>query len=160
MIQENAYLSALETSNTYEIQGNQLIILAENGELALAYISNQNPNSEIGLGSTVWAWQSSLYNDGNNATPEEPGNYTVEFLSGGNLSVKADCNMVSGEYSVEESSISIEITASTLVACEPGSLSDQFIKDLTAAALYFFQDESLFIDMKFDRGTMNFSPVE
>lgn len=43
MVQENAYLSALETSSTYEIQGNQLIILAENGELALAFISDQVP---------------------------------------------------------------------------------------------------------------------
>lgn len=160
MIQENAYLSALSTAQTYQIQANQLIILAENNELALAFIASQDPVQETRLEETVWMWQSSQYGDGSVATPEESDNYTLEFLPENLISVVADCNMATGSYYVDGSSLSFEVVTATQAACPTGSLSEQFIEDLNAAAIYFFQDESLFIDMLFDRGTMRFSPSE
>jgi hypothetical protein len=44
--------------------------------------------------------------------------------------------------------------------CPPESRSDEFIKDLDAAAIYFFKDSNLFLDLKVDGGTMKFEPVE
>jgi uncharacterized lipoprotein YbaY len=46
----------------------------------------------------------------------------------------------------------------TLVACPPGSLGDQFMKNLNAAAIYFFEGDNLLIDLMADSGTMRFSP--
>jgi hypothetical protein len=37
-------------------------------------------------------------------------------------------------------------------------LSDQFIRSLNAAAIYFDQDGNLFIDLFADGGTMEFAP--
>jgi hypothetical protein len=39
------------------------------------------------------------------------------------------------------------------------ALSDQFIKELSAAAIYFLEGKELFIDLKFDSGTMRFVPA-
>jgi hypothetical protein len=43
--------------------------------------------------------------------------------------------------------------------CPPESRSDEFIKDLGAAAIYFFGDSNLFLDLKADGGTMEFAPA-
>jgi hypothetical protein len=54
--------------------------------------------------------------------------------------------------------IIFEFSPMTLAECESGSLSDQFIKELSAAAIYFLEGEDLFIDLKLDSGTMGFVP--
>jgi len=46
---------------------------------------------------------------------------------------------------------------STLAACPEDSLGDQFVANLSNAAIYFFQDGDLFMDMAFDSGTLRFT---
>ena len=57
---------------------------------------------------------------------------------------------------MEGRSISIEITHTTRAACPAGSLEQVFIRDLNAAVIYFMRDDALYIDLKFDTGTMRF----
>jgi len=87
----------------------------------------------------------------------DPHNYTVQFLEEGTLTVKADCNMKGGTYSAEGKILSIEITHSTMAACSEGSLEDEFVRALSGAAIYFIKDDNLYIDMKYDSGTMKLS---
>lgn len=47
----------------------------------------------------------------------------------------------------------------TLAECEPGSLYDQFVRELGAAAIAFLQDADMYIDQQMDSGTMRFSVV-
>ena len=91
--------------------------------------------------------------------PADSKNYTVQFQEDGTLSVKADCNQKGGTYSAstKERRVSIEITHSTMAACPEGSLEDEFVRGLTAAALYFIKDDNLYMDLKYDSGTMRFS---
>ena len=49
--------------------------------------------------------------------------------------------------------------ATTLIECPPGSLGREFTRDLEAAAIVFFQDGDLLIDLFADAGTMRFSPA-
>ena len=44
----------------------------------------------------------------------------------------------------------------TLAVCQEGSRSDDFVNYLSAAAIYFFEDGNLFIDLVADGGTMKF----
>jgi heat shock protein HslJ len=108
----------------------------------------------------TWEWQGSLYNNDTNSTPEEPNRYSIQFMDDGTISIKADCNMVLGTYSLNGNQITIETGISTLAACPPDSLDSEFLRDLTAASLYFFDGDQLYIDLKFDTGTMQFSPAE
>jgi heat shock protein HslJ len=65
--------------------------------------------------------------------------------------------MVSGTYTLEDSSISIELGPSTMAACPEDSLADQFLQNLTAAAIMFFDGGDMMFDLQFDSGTMRFS---
>jgi heat shock protein HslJ len=105
---------------------------------------------------TVWKWQHSLYNNETRAVPQSPENYTLKLLSDGKVSIRADCNVGGGIYRLDDSKISIEITHTTMVACPPESLEQKYIRDLNAAGVYFFEVDVLYIDLKYDTGTMKF----
>jgi hypothetical protein len=52
----------------------------------------------------------------------------------------------------------MEILATTLAACPPESLSDEFLQLLNDAVAYIRQADFLYIDIMFDTGTMKFFP--
>jgi hypothetical protein len=47
-----------------------------------------------------------------------------------------------------------------MAACPPDSLEQTFIKDLNAAVIYFIHEGNLYLDLKYDTGTMKFSRAE
>ena len=108
------------------------------------------------LTGIVWKWQQSLYNNDTKAVPTDPEKYTLKLLPDGKASIRADCNVGGGTYRLDGSRISIEITHTTMAACPPGSLEQKYIRDLNAAAIYFMRYDALYIDLKYDTGTMRF----
>ncbi len=113
------------------------------------------------LQGVVWEWQGSQYSDDTEAVPEDPSRYTIEFADDGTATIQADCNQVRADYVANEDDSTLSITpgASTKVACPEDSLDSEFMRDLEGAAIYFFDDAGdLLIDIKFDSGTMRFSP--
>jgi len=150
---ETEFLKVLDKTVRWEIRDNVLLFL--DGSDVLARFAKEEIASEIT--GTVWQWVQTQYNDDRKAAPADLENYTVQFKEDGALNVKADCNQKGGSYAVEEKSIAIEITHSTMAACPEGSLEDEFVRGLTAAAIYFIKDGDLFIDLKYDTGTMKFS---
>jgi heat shock protein HslJ len=133
---------------TFELQGDQPV-----------EVSSQVTESESSpeLVDTIWRWDQTLMNNDDAFVPDNPNNYTVQFLPDGTVSIQADCNRVGGSYTTDGSSITIETGPTTLVACPPGSLGDAFVSQLSGVAIYFFEGQNLFLDLKFDSGTMRFS---
>ncbi|MDH4185726.1 MAG: META domain-containing protein [Nitrospira sp.] len=136
----------LEVQKRFTVEESHLVPVAEGTKCVKPQITG-----------TVWQWVRTLYSDDRKSVPAKPENYTIRFLEDGKINVKADCNVKGGVYSTEGKRLSIEITHSTMAACEEGSLEEQFIRDLTAGAIFFFQDGDLYIDMKYDSGTIKFS---
>lgn len=151
---ETEVFKALDKTSGWEIKDDVLLFL--DGDDVLARFTKED-NSEIT--GTVWQWVQTRYNDDRKAVPADPKNYTVQFREDGTLNVKADCNQKGGTYSASavEKRLSIEITHSTMAACPEGSLEDQFTRALSAAAIYFIKDGDLYIDLKYDTGTIRFS---
>jgi heat shock protein HslJ len=90
------------------------------------------------------------------ASPEK---YTLTFTADGSVQIQADCNQGTASYTAaEDGSLSIEPGIFTLVACPPESRGEEFIQKLGFAAIHFFQDGNLFIDLMADGGTLEFSP--
>lgn len=116
-------------------------------------------SAESELTGIVWKWQ-------NLATPVEkievdsPNDYTLEFLPEGRLTMKADCNRGSAAYKIDGKSIQVGPIASTRAMCPPGSLSDQYLKSIEAAAIYWIEGDTLYLDLKYDSGTMKFARNE
>ena len=117
--------------------------------------SGSEPGADIS--GKVWKWER-LTTPVEAITVADPDQYLVEFQPDGNVAVVSDCNSGSGTYTLDQGSISIEIMVMTEAECAPGSLSDEFIKNLNGAAIYFMEGQNLFIDLKFDSGTMRFAP--
>jgi heat shock protein HslJ len=151
---ETEVFKALDQTSGWEIKDDVLFFL--DGDDVLARFTKED-NSEIT--GTVWQWVQTRYNDDRKAVPADPKNYTMQFWEDGTLNVKADCNQKGGTYSVSavEKRLSIEITHSTMAACPEASLEDEFTRALSAAAIYFFKDGDLYIDLKYDSGTIQFS---
>jgi heat shock protein HslJ len=64
---------------------------------------------------------------------------------------------ISGTYTLNEKKISITITHTTRAACPPDSLEQDYIRDLNGVAGWFLKEGDLYMDIKFDTGTMKFS---
>ena len=106
-------------------------------------------------------WQWVAFTDAVNGTQDvaNPANYTVQFQSSGVARIQADCNRGAGGYTIDGSSISIEIGAMTRAQCPDGSQSDDFVRYLDGAAVWFMDGDNLFIDLFADSGTMKFAPA-
>ena len=122
-----------------------------------AVIAGGPPAAETITG-IEWQWIQSIYNNDDKAVPTDPARYTILFQPDDTLSVRADCNRAGGIYKVENSTVSIQVTHSTMAMCPSDSLDSRFLKDLDAAAIYFFKDGRLYLDLKYDSGTMHFKP--
>ncbi len=122
---------------------------------APAETSNADPDA---LTATPWMWVG-FTDPTQQFNVENPEGYTLTFQEDGTVNIKADCNNAIGSYTVDGSSIQIEVGPMTMAACPPESRSNDFVKYLGFAAIYFFEDSDLYIDLMADGGTMQFSPL-
>jgi hypothetical protein len=76
---------------TFAVQGDQLM------ELSSQVVED---TASMQLGGTAWQWQQTLMNNGDEFVPDNPGNYTVQFMADGTVAIQADCNQVGGGYTV------------------------------------------------------------
>jgi heat shock protein HslJ len=113
------------------------------------------------LTGTTWQWEALTVPNGEIVTPDDPASYTILFNEAeggqGTAEIQADCNSVGATYTVDANSIDIALGPSTLAECGEASLGGRYLSSLEAAAIYFFQDGDLFMDLMFDSGTMRFS---
>jgi heat shock protein HslJ len=121
--------------------------------------TSEAAGAAMSLTGTVWEWQQTRLSNDDVFTPDDPSRYTVEFQADGRIAGQADCNRIMGGYRTTENRIEIGPLASTRVACPPDSLGDRFVAQLQDAAIFFFRDGNLYLDIKFDTGTMRFAPA-
>jgi heat shock protein HslJ len=143
-----------EVRSTYALQEGELVLTDRE------ILAPEQSKAEAGSPLTGIAWQWVHFMDPlEEYEVSEPENYTLEFFVDGTLHIQADCNRASGSYIVKDASITIEIGPMTLAACPPGSRSEEFLQNLGFAAIYFFQEGDLFMDLMADGGTMKFQPL-
>jgi heat shock protein HslJ len=176
------YLRNLDAAATYVIDGSDLVLnlFADTGNMRFRMSATQ-PTPEtaepvapqepvtpqitqpaVAANIMLKDWQWVQFTDPVSGTQDiaDPVAYTVQFQPSGSVYIQADCNRGGGSYTIDDSAISIEITFMTRAMCPPGSLSDQFVQRLNAAAVWFMDGEDLFIDLFADSGTMRFATAE
>jgi heat shock protein HslJ len=104
-----------------------------------------------------WQWVSIVDPAAGTTAVNDPTRYTILFNTDGSASIKADCNQVGATYTADGSSISITLGPTTLAACPEDSRDQQYLAALGNAAVYFFQEGDLLIDLAADGGTMRFT---
>jgi heat shock protein HslJ len=88
------------------------------------------------MGKT-WLWQYTAFNNGKTIPVLAPASYTLQFLDGGKISIKADCNSGGGSYVVtNDVNLTIRVETMTKAACPAGSLSDEYVQELNDTGSY------------------------
>ncbi len=93
------------------------------------------PITQEELVGAIWQWVGGR--ESASAPPYEVADadkYTLTFNEDGSLFVQADCNTSRGTYELSGDQLTITLGATTLMACEPDSLSDQFMAQIQQAA--------------------------
>lgn len=86
------------------------------------------PMSQTDLVDVIWEWSALKETmPASQSVVPNPENYTVTFSADGTLSVKADCNVAAGSYTVSGSQMTITLGPTTLAECGPESSYDQFL---------------------------------
>ncbi len=106
----------------------------------------------------VWKWESTQ-TPVERVVPDDPAQYTLEFLPDTSVVAQVDCNRGKGPYKMEGKSIAIGPLATTRMMCPPGSLDAQFVKQIEAARTVFFRGDTMYMDLFADSGTMKFSQM-
>ena len=114
--------------------------------------------SDTGLQSTSWRWMYSVTDDDASVRPVDRDRYTIAFEADGTLSVRADCNQVSGTYRQVGRKLSLQLGPSTQAACPPGSRADVFVQQLGAVVSQVSTDSVLVLNLQQDSGNMLFEP--
>jgi heat shock protein HslJ len=110
------------------------------------------------LTGTTWQWLGTVTGEGPLAVADS-SRYTITFNDNGTANIVADCKQPGGEYTIDGSSISITPNPTTLEICSEDSQEGIFLTQLSGAAIYFFQDGDLYIDLFADSGTMRFGEL-
>ena len=142
------FLNLLPFAAIYFFDGENLFIdlTADGGTLEFA------PGDPL-LTGDPWSWVA-FTNPVEQFQVEDPAKYQLTFNPDNSLNIQADCNLAQGDYSLQDQSISIQVGPTTLAACPEGSRSEQLLKLLPGAAIIFFEEGDLFIDLMADGGTL------
>ncbi len=86
----------------------------------------------------------------------DPENYTLVFSADGTFALKADCNLVHGDYEVDGDSLSLILGPSTLAFCGEESLDTLYLQLLGIVTSYELADGNLNLYLGEDVGKMLF----
>jgi heat shock protein HslJ len=114
------------------------------------------PTENIVVGSS-WKWERFIDTaDINHIVVEDPNKYTLKLDLDRTFNVKADCNLASGSYTIDKSSIKLTVGPTTLAECPPGSYYDLFLRRLGEVVTYVLHEGKLYLDLWADGGQLVF----
>lgn len=124
--------------------------------------SNTDPelNVDSDINGITWLWE--RFDDTaeiNNIVVDDPTLYTFLLNADGTYTVKADCNLASGNYTLEGNSIKFEAGPTTLAECGPDSLYNNFLIDLSNVVTFVIDENKLYLNLWADAGNMVFVPA-
>lgn len=121
---------------------------------------SQDAASSPSLVGTTWEWvEFQDTAEQNSFTVEDSSAYTLTFNDDETVSMQADCNQASGNYTLEGSSLSIALGPTTLAECGPESRYDEYLARLGEVASYVIADGQLFLNLQVDAGNLVFEPA-
>lgn len=143
----------LKNFQTKYIQMIILILL-----ISVLIVACGNQQSDRSITNTTWQWAELIETEpASQSIVPNPENYTLLLSSDGNVSIKADCNMVSGSYSLDDNLLTIELGASTMAFCGEESLDQQYLKLLTNVESYTIDNGRLVLELADGAGRMTFN---
>ena len=141
MDQETAYLKALESSASYRIDGDKLLIIDTSNAVVLVF-STQDMSLE---GKT---WNLTSFNDGQNLVSLVLDTQITAEFKEGTLSGSSGCNSYSGAFQQKEQNLSFDTFAVTMMACPQEDVMEQetaYLSTLTKVTRYTIDGNNLLL---------------
>lgn len=125
--------------------------------LALAACGGGSTSGGSSIKGVLWQWNGLLENQPKalSAVPD-PQNYLLTLNDDGSFNAKADCNNLSGTYSLKGSDLTFKLGPMTMAHCGDDSLSDKYVVLLGKVANYALQEGQLTLGLADDSGSMFF----
>lgn len=125
--------------------------------VGILFTSRNNEQPSGGIINATWQWTSmkEISPPAQSVVPD-PSSYTITFKNDGTFEAKADCNQVSGTYSVGDRELRIALGPSTMAECPPESLYNIFLANLAAVDGYTLQGDLLTLSFRAGAGEMAF----
>jgi heat shock protein HslJ len=105
----------------------------------------------------TWQWAATI-TPVEKITVQNPERYTIRLSDEGKAQIRFDCNRGGGEYKISEGKLSFGPLLSTRMACPPDSLDATFMRDLQRVVSFFVENGTLYLELPYDSGTMQFRP--
>ena len=107
---------------------------------------------------TGWELTSIQYDELEGKTPGPEENYSITFQADGRLHGQVDCNRYMSSYTEDDGALEIMMIASTMAACPPGSIYQDYLKALEAVTGYFADEDKL--TLHFSGGSLEYAPAQ
>ena len=121
--------------------------------------NQRSTDSRLVIGKT-WQWTSTV-TPVERITVPDPARYTILLTADERVQARFDCNRGGGHYTITADKLSFGPMISTRMACPPDSLDAPFMRDLQRVTSFFIQEGSLYLELPYDSGTMQFrSPTD
>jgi heat shock protein HslJ len=113
------------------------------------------------LAGTTWHLVKIMSMDDSEHVPEDPSKYTLSFDGDDGVSIVADCNRGTGNYSSESpGQLQFGVIAATQALCPPPSLHDVYMKQFEWVRSYVLEDGHLFLATMADGSIIEFEPAQ
>ena len=89
-------------------------------------------------------------------TPLSVERYTLDFLPGGQLLIRADCNRGQGNWQQDGSQLLVDAVVLTRAMCRPESIDQRFLTDLEHVRSFVLRDGRLYLATLADGAIMEF----
>lgn len=120
--------------------------------------SSASPSAAASGLEGTWQWTASTEAvPASQAVVPDPENYTITFAADGTYTGKADCNQISGTYTVDGSNLTISSGPTTLAACGEASLDAIYVAGLDKVTTYAISGDQVTMTFADDAGTMTFT---
>jgi para-nitrobenzyl esterase len=99
------------------------------------------------LRGTSWRWVG-VTSPGESFAVDEPDRYTLTFVEGDRITLRADCNRGAGPVVISSPGVlTIGPLATTRAKCPPGSLSERFLQDVSRAVRFAIHGGELHLEL-------------
>jgi heat shock protein HslJ len=160
MEQEAAFVLALETAATFSIRDGVLEMRTADDAMVARFVPAA-VEAAAAEGDSIldvtWQWVETAYGDDTVLTVSDPSQYLMTLQSDGAVVLQADCNRAGGTFQQDGAVIAFDVAIMTFMACPDGSLANQFVDELNAAATTVMDGEDLILNLFADAGNMRFT---
>ena len=138
---DQLYLSSLMRTTSYTIDrtGNLILTLEQPNNRMVFSAPNATPSISAPFVGANWRWVGT--SGSSTVTVTNPSQYTIAFNATGTYALKADCNVGTGDYTLNGTKLNIKQGALTKAYCGDSSLDRTYLASLYRVTSYVMDSQ-------------------